>query len=324
MRYLILFSFLAIALLGCSDSGTTTTTSSSALSCYVSSATVVSNTNQVTFVLSASGGTASYGVSSVTANGYTGALYSGSASFSSSNTLTLQFSSLTYSTLQGASGTVSIYDADDSTTSCAFTVGTSTTLTSSNGLACTMTPSTTSPYLNQSLSFTIVGSGGTSPYTYSNFSPGTYGSVTSTLAAVSTTQGSVSASYSYAGTVTPSVQITDSLGNVASCSTSLVVQNSTSTIYPSSGYLACNVVLSPSAVYRGQAVNASAQVTAQGSGNVWATQLYFDSNSGLSGNFTGATSAVLYFAYPGNWPITFTIQDSAGNTSSCTGYQTVY
>lgn len=319
MRYLFLLLFLVV---GCSSN--TSTQSGTTLTCSVSSASILNSSNQVGLTITASGGTASYYISNVAVSGATGALVSGSSSFSSSSAVTLQFSSLTYATLQaGATGTVSIYDSSDTveSTSCSFYVGTATT--SSSSLACTITPSTTTPYLNSSDTFTIVGSGGTAPYTFSNFSPGAYGTVTSALTSSSTVQASAAASYSYAGAVTPSVQITDSVGNISTCSTALTVQ-STSTSTGTSGYLSCTVSLSPTSVARGQYVNASAVITGYGAGNVYATQITYDGNSGLTGYFNGATTAILYFANAGYWPVTFQIRDGSGNTSYCTGYQQVY
>jgi len=320
MRY-VLFALLLVVV-GCSSN--TSTQSDTSLTCSVSSASILNSSNQVGLTVTATGGEASYYVSSVNVNGYAGSLISGSSSFSSSSALTMSFASLTYATLQaGATGTVSIYDSADSaaSTSCSFYVGTATT--SSSSLACTMTPSSTTPYLNSATTFTVVGSGGTSPYTFSNFVPGTYGSVTSALAAVSSLQATAAASYSYAGSVTPSVQITDSLGNVSTCSTALTVQ-STSSGTGTSGYLSCTVSLNPTSVARGQYVNAAAVITGYGAGNVYATQINYDSNSGMSGYFTGSTTAVLTFGYAGNWPVTFQIRDGSGNTSYCTGYQQVY
>lgn len=399
---LVLASAAILALGACSKSSTQ---SANGFYCSVNSVNLV-GTNQLSMNISASGGNPNYTISSASVSGYTGYLASGSTTFASSQFMTLQFSGVTNSSLQGDMGTVTIYDSSNASSSCSFLVpGTGT-----NGVSCTMTPSTTAPGLNQAVSYSITGSGGTGSYTFSNFTPGTAGTITSNLSTISSTQATASASYSTAGTSYPSVYVTDSSGNSGSCSSTVTVQstsnpggtfgctlaysvsggnvtltatssngeplrfasinagstdgyvssfNNPSTVtYSASGQktvtataystttntycnggnsmtasfyvygsttsaLACNVIISPGTIYRGSYASVYPQVTQSGAGNVTATSLTYNNQSGISGYWVNSTTAQLYFPYAGYWPVTLYIQDSAGSTGSCTGYATV-
>lgn len=400
----------ALILTGCASDSSTQ--SSDSLSCSATSAYLVSgSSNQISLAISATGGTANYTLSSVVISGYSGTLVSGSSStsFSSDTYPTIYFSSLSSSSLSGATGTVTITDSSSSNeaTSCSFTVGSS----SSSALSCSMSPATSTPYVNVVDQITISGSGGTAPYTFSGFSAGNYGTVTTSLS-TSNSQGSVAVSYYASGTATPSVTITDSYGNSANCSTTLSVQSSSSSSsspscylthsisgnsvflsatssngqsvtfasispgadgsigsygnpatlnysssgtkyvsvtgyltssgqycnsgsamtdsfyvgygYSSGGSLGCVASLNPTSVSRGSYFTAVPSYTNTGSGNPFLKSVSYASSSGGSTYFSNAQTAHIRFPYSGSWLVTLVVQDSAGNTASCSGYETVY
>jgi hypothetical protein len=415
MKTLKIFSlaFLFVAsLVGCS--GTTSTNSTTAFYCTVSSATPISGTNQATLYISAYNGTANYTLSSVALSGTSGSVTSGTTTFSSYLSPTVQFSSLTSSSILGATGTVTITDASSSplSTSCSFTVGSTSSTTTSNTVACSATAASYAPAVGVANTYNFTASGGTAPYTFSNFTPGNYGTTTTALYTASSTQAVAAASYSSAGTVTPSVTVTDANGYTNSCSTTITVGSSTTTSgsYPTcslshyvsgnlvylyatassgealtftsispgsegvytaggnpslltysytgtktitayarsvstglacnagaaltdsvyitagtgSAYLACSAVISPNPSTHGQYVAAYATITAAGSGNARLISVTYPSAAAVSGYYTGSLSTSLLFPVAGTWEITMIVQDSAGNTASCTTNQVVY
>ncbi len=317
-------------------SASTTAQSGTGFTCSVSSATVVSGTSQLLLALTASGGTANYNVVSVNANGVTGSYVSGTQSFPTTGSATYLFNSLTAATLATGSGTVNITDSASPalSTSCGFSLGSPTT---TGAIACTMTPAITSPTIGQSDTFNIsVTSGGTAPYTFSNFIPGTYGTAISPVFASGMTTATATASYSQATTANPSVQVSDSAGNTGTCTTPVYVGGTTGGT-PTGGALSCTATLSPNSIYRGHQVTASVIITGSGAGNVKVSTIKFPSAAGVYGapgtynGFTSATSASLIFPYPsvGNpsfpygFLITMVIEDANGTTSSCGAYETV-
>ena len=120
------------------------------------------------------------------------------------------------------------------------------------------------------------------------------------------------------GTGTANVQVTDSSGNWGTCSTTVVVQTgSTST-------LSCTAVISPSPSYAGNWVDAHANISGNATSWEKVDWIYFPDNQGITGTFTGNTTAKLLFTYRGTFPIVMHVIDGAGNEAQCMKYHTVY
>jgi trimeric autotransporter adhesin len=200
------------------------TQSTSQVACSVSgSAASIATTAQIT--VTCSGGTGPYSISSVLIGGRTPDSLTGSnSSFSFSTTLSASL--LSMATLQGVSGSLTVRDASGTSSSYSFNILASGTTGTTAG--CTLTPSTTAANTGATVTYTAaVASGwGTAPYTFSGFSPGVNGTVSSNLASASSTTASAAATYSLAGSPQASVSISDSSGRTSTCTTSVTVSGS--------------------------------------------------------------------------------------------------
>lgn len=227
-----------------------------------------------------SGGTAPYAVTALTIGGRTPTTTTGTSSGFASTTQLVVYDS-TQTTLQGQSGSLTLADSGSGSVTFPFTVGTS-SLQSSTG--CTMTPSTTVPALNQSVTFSMaVTSGwGTAPYTFAGFLPGTSGTVIQSPASTSSTSATAQASYSVAGSAAPSVTVTDSLGNQRSCTTAVTVGGS-----GTSGGLTCTLT---------QSVLSSGQVAFQASSSTGEVLKITNFSPG-SGGTTLSSGNPIYASY---------------------------
>jgi hypothetical protein len=222
----ILFSILSTSLIfmsGCkvdtpnititTAPGTTGSVSSSALSCAASLApsvtTVVSG--QITpILLQASGGTAPY-------------YYPGlSGSFNSQLTISDTFQNVSNQNIQ-VSRTYMITDSAGNGASCPITV----TVVPANpvsNLACAFSVDNASPSVGQTVNFGVTVTGGTSPYTASQYTAGSDTTYASPLAQITTSTYSSVAVYGLSGMKTASVILTDSNGAQVSCSQVVNVQ----------------------------------------------------------------------------------------------------
>ncbi len=207
--------FLAI---GCSPG----MNNQSAAGCVVTASLASANSAQVS--ISCSGGVPSYQIVSLSIGGTTllgTSNVAGATTFSSSTLLTINSSAVT----SGALGTVFIRDstANSAGQSYSFQVGASTGI--NIGTGCSMVASTTNPAINQSVQYTfsVNGTWGSAPYTFSGFTPGTNGVVVSGISLSGSNQGSASASYSAAGTPTASITVRDATGVSKTCSTQITV-----------------------------------------------------------------------------------------------------
>lgn len=231
-RTLFVYAACALTLLSsCSKPKSNETLLTNAFVCSILSVSRTA-TNQATISLKGTNGTAPYVLSSITVGGQNVSSISGSQTFTGSTSLVATFSSIASA---GATGTAVIRDSASSVASsaCSFTVPAT---TASNALNCLISPSTTSPTVNQTVTFNMsVVSGGTSPYTFSSFSPGTNG-VTSSGLINTSTGASAQAYYTTAGTSIPVVSVTDVNGITGNCSTNVTVQGSST-----GGSLGCTV-----------------------------------------------------------------------------------
>ncbi|NBX83061.1 hypothetical protein EBQ90_08240 [bacterium] len=96
---------------------------------------------------------------------------------------------------------------------------------STDPLSCTVAASTTTPNINQSVTYTATAAGGGSTYFFTGFIPGGTGVITASLNQINTTQATAGARYSAAGLNTAVFYISDSLGNSATCARTVTVQS---------------------------------------------------------------------------------------------------
>lgn len=88
----------------------------------------------------------------------------------------------------------------------------------SSTLACAFVATPASPTLNQNTTFVATASGGTAPYTFSNFNLSTDGTVVTSFAANSATTASGVGKYSSIGTRTATAKLKDNAGTEIVCS----------------------------------------------------------------------------------------------------------
>ncbi len=232
----ILVLFLAI---GCSsstepndDGGGTPNppAGGTSLSCTASLASTPSS-NQIPLSISASGGSGSYRITSITLSSQNATNISGTTTFSSSTSVTATYSS---SVSSSSSGSVSIVDnSTQASTSCTFSTSGGTT-PPSTGNSCTISLSQSFPSVNQDTVLTLSTSSGwgSGPFTFTSLNISGSAIVTSPLSTLSSTQATATVRFPNAGTQSILASVVDSRGEQRSCSTSVTVQGS-STTYPS-------------------------------------------------------------------------------------------
>lgn len=205
--------------------------------------------------------------------------------------------------------------------------GASTQTQSTNYLTCTATATstTTSP-----VPISLYASGGTPPYIVSSVRLGTdiASSTTGTTTFTGSTQissyfSSTTTNYS---TATGAVLITDSSSTPlsGSCAFSLGTTTGTGTTGGGTGGLACQVTMSSNPSTKNNWVSATATITSASNGSGWLDTISFPPSSGISGQYTSATSAGLYFQQSGTFTISMLVKDYSGNWASCSTLQTVY
>jgi hypothetical protein len=207
--------------------------------CVVTSSLVGTSTVQLT--VNCSGGSAPYTVSSVSIGGVAVTQITGTTTgFSGSTVLTATMAGLA----NGQIGSMSVYDSSSGATpqSYSFTVGSSSILSGSTG--CTISASVASPAINQLVTYTfsVTGSWGIAPYTFSSFNPGTNGTTVQSAVSTGSTQGTASATYPIAGSPTATVSVTDSRGSLQNCNTQISVGGGgTGTGTGTSGTITCTI-----------------------------------------------------------------------------------
>ncbi|MBY0372315.1 hypothetical protein K2X33_16665 [bacterium] len=286
----------------------------SGMNCAISAAQDTTRSNAVALSISCGGGTAPYSVASLTLAGATPDSVTGtSTGFSSTTTLTVY--DYSYSNFSGLAGTVAVYDSASVSSQAvgySFTVTTSSGSTSTG--SCTIAAGNSSPSIGQSVTFTLTtDTFGSSPYTFNSFSAGSYGTVSQSPVKISDTQSQAVASFSQTGTQTVSASVYDNMGATRSCSTTVTVGGTSTTT--GSGSLSCAGWASPTAISRGQGTTVGVTITS--SYQAWLQEVHFAPNMGITGSYTSATTAQLYFPYSGTYPITFLVKDINGNQATC-------
>jgi hypothetical protein len=138
---------------------------------------------------------------------------------------------------------VGVTDSAGHATQCNFQV-TVAPATAPSTLACTLNSTPASPAVNTNVSFAATATGGVAPYTFSNFVPGTDGTVVTALSQ-SGTAGSAVGKYTTSGLRSASVQLKDSTNTVVSCSTSVNVAPApavTAVFAPAATVVAGNII----------------------------------------------------------------------------------
>jgi len=188
------------------DPTSSTTASLSCAATLSNSVTSVISSQAIPVILQVAGGTGPYTYNLVTGN------------FSSQLTLSETFTnSGTTSSVQ--SRTYTITDTQGNSTQCTLSVSVLPTLvTSTDPLACAFTANPTSPAVGQLVNLGVTATGGTAPYTASNYAPGLNTTYASTLSQVTSSTWASTAIYGTSGLKTASVQITDNAGSVTTCS----------------------------------------------------------------------------------------------------------
>lgn len=191
--------------------------------------------------------------------------------------------------------------------------------TSATQLSCSITPWDSSPDVGQSVTFSVIASGGQGNYSFTDFSPGYNGNITSPLTQSVNDNALAygSASYSTSGTKTVRVDIEDGFHDTAYC---------VATIHVGGSGLNCEAVMNPSPSSPWQWVNVSAQISG---GSIW-TYLESidlpDNHQGISfdPNGWGRRSARMRFQYSNEYSVRLNIRDPQnGSTASCTKVHTV-
>ena len=199
---------------------------------------------------------------------------------------------------------VSVTDQAGHVTQCNFVV----TVTPENAppstLACNLVATPSAPAINQNSVFVVTASGGTAPYTFSSFVPGSNHTLVSGLAPTSATTASATAKYTSAGLRTASTTVNDNAGGQVTCSTSVNV----------AAAAAVSVVASPAtSVVYGNTITLTATPA---NFNTTPTYNFTTTRSGVTitknGNVASVNSAVAQSAF------TVTVTATAGSQSAST------
>lgn len=182
----------------------------SALSCKAAPLlpTIVSGSPDA-ITVAVTGGTAPYSIPTQGSN-------VGVTSFKASTSIIRTYTNTASSTTP-VSDSVQVTDASGAATLCSFSI--SFQSAPANGLACQLgINSDSSLVAGLNINFTFAATGGTAPYTFSNFSPGAN-------SVASTSSGSAASATYTVGTTTALVQVTDSASNSNTCSEQLLIMN---------------------------------------------------------------------------------------------------
>lgn len=114
--------------------------------------------------------------------------------------------------------TVVIKDSLGLVSQCNFLVTVAPTGVTPSTLACTLAGTPTSPVVSQDVDFVATASGGSAPYTFSQFDAGSNSTLINPLAPTSATTAAAKAKYTASGWRTASVKLTDSTGTPVTCS----------------------------------------------------------------------------------------------------------
>jgi len=298
------------------DSGQviTTTTAQGALSCSASvptGVTVISGQPTPILVVG-SGGTSPYYLAGTT------------TSFSSNTTITRSYSNTSNGSIV-VSDQVTIEDSTAQETTCTFNVTVQPESAPPANLACTLLSSASTVVVNGAVTYTATSTGGVSPRTLYNFSPG---SSATTISPFNPASGMATVSYTTTGQKTASVQVSDNAGNTASCSAvvqvvaspSLTVTVAPSTTQPAGGIFTLTAVpsnfISPPTSY--SFVPSSSQVTVNQSNSssataqVSSTTLSNFQATVTASNSTQTASYVVSLTYTNSNQLTCTLSHPSG------------
>lgn len=196
-------------------SGVTFTVNSGSLTCAAtSSLSTVTSGQSFPVSIQVIGGAAPY-----TLSGTTG-------TFLTTYTLPQTLTNSTNSS-QVETSSFTVTDSAGRSTTCQLAV-TVTPIATTDPLSCSVSASTDTPAINQSVTFTATSAGGSGTYFFTGFIPGGTGVVTASLNQTSTTTATAGASYPYAGLNTSVFYVSDSAGNSATCAKTVTVQGSAS------------------------------------------------------------------------------------------------
>lgn len=123
--------------------------------------------------------------------------------------------------------TVSVKDSLGLVTQCNFIV-TVRPATNPSSLACNLGSSVSTAQVNENINLLTTASGGVGPYSFSNLTLASGGSVVSALAPISATQASATVKFSSSGSKTNNVRVTDSTANFVVCSSTVSIQSQAS------------------------------------------------------------------------------------------------
>jgi hypothetical protein len=138
---------------------------------------------------------------------------------------------------------VGVTDSGGHATQCNFVVTVAPVSTPST-LACTLAGIPASPAVNQNVSYVASATGGTAPYTFSNFALGTDGTIVTALTQ-SGAQATATGKFSTSGLRSTSIQLKDSTNTTVSCATSINVATAasvTATFAPAASVVTGNII----------------------------------------------------------------------------------
>lgn len=243
-----------------------------------------------------------------------------------------------------------ISDAQGNSAACNVTLTVNPTPQTSN-LACAFSANTTSPAVGQTVNYTVTVSGGTAPYSSSNYQPGSNTTYASTLVQSSATTFSSSAIYGTAGYKTASVQINDALGGQTTCSqvinvigtpsvsvtaspSSTVAAGTPITLTATTANFSSNPDVTFSTLSGGVALSSVGNTIVVSTTDFLARTVVVDvvasngsqqASTSITLNFTGSQSLTCYLEYPPSYTnykvgdqITFSVRAASGEALALT------
>jgi len=225
-----------------------------------------------------------------------------------------------YTAAGSPTATMNVRDASGTTQSCSYTFtvsGSSTVPTTCTAANCNLTCNASVMQTSNGLiGFQMTSTTGEALTLY-NLNPGAGGSISSNGNPTYIT-------YGYGGAKTVTLQAY--AANGAACNNGNVMSWNFNVSGGTSGggAFSCTAIVNPTAVIHGQSIQASV-VTSGGVGSTYLKHLYYPTNSGMTGYFISATSAIISFPIGGyRYSIQMVAADSAGNETTCTTAVNVY
>ncbi len=212
----VLFTLVTSCNLEIPNSGVTVTnggggSTTSTFTCSAVPTATAQSGVAVAITVSATGGTVPYSIS-------------GAGTFDSSTSISRTYTNSTTSQTT-VDDEVTVTDAVSNTATCFFTVTVAPSGSNTgSALACTLVGSPTTQLVGGNVDFAVTVTGGTMPYTFTSLNPGdNSATVVSRLASVSSAQAQAIISYGSQGLKTAVAYVSDSDGDVASCSEATMV-----------------------------------------------------------------------------------------------------